>query len=535
MAKGQNEGRYLIVKASLADDQWKEVFISPVGVVDKTGADPPDIRIINDFSYPDGASVNDYTDRSHFPEISYNPPRDIARRIYTLRRDHPYARILLMLGDVAGAFRHVPVHAEHVHMFAFIIDGYLVIDMACGFGWCGSPAWYFLPGALINGLYEAGVLQSAFNANLEPPLQGSFWCDDHTCVELDQESRCFIANLVLRRAMATVLGPTAINERKFTKWKEQGRSLGLDWDTTNGTVTIPTAKIIKAQRRVTDILEIGTVTKTSVLSLLGSLRHLATCCPPARAFFQRIQDVAVHTGRYGRRKLTPMAVEDLRWFQIILQQHARFNRIPVEHFAQVATPAVHVHMDASNDGLCALVPSLRQFIRVRFTRSAKDATNSSVNSINVRELQSAVLSALIWGPTWAATDTRHPTHICFWIDNVSAVSWSQRRASRQPRAQLYNRLLSLAEFNYSLVCTAAHVPGVENIMADAGSRAWTASDPLYTTWTNLSCGWTQIPVVEPYDDLLQLWERCSADMPSLTLPVPNKVHTGDSGPGFLRS
>ncbi|KAE9025581.1 hypothetical protein PR002_g11151 [Phytophthora rubi] len=133
--KGQHDGRYLVVQASLAD-QWPEVFISPIGVVEKAGTDPPDIRIINDYSYPEGASVNDYTDRSHFPEISYNPPADIARRIATPRSKHPLERILLMLGDVAGAFRHVYVHADHARMFTFIIDDMLVVDLACGFG-CG--------------------------------------------------------------------------------------------------------------------------------------------------------------------------------------------------------------------------------------------------------------------------------------------------------------------------------------------------------------------------------------------------------------
>ncbi|KAE9295781.1 hypothetical protein PF001_g17172 [Phytophthora fragariae] len=210
--KGQKEGRYLVVHLRLAD-QWKEVFISPIGVVAKVDTDPPDIRLINDYSFPEGGAVNDFTDRSHFPEITYNPPGDIARRIFALRRDHPYARILMMVGDVAGAFRHVPVHAEHAHMFAFVIGEYLVIDLSCGFGWCGSPAWYYLPGALINGLYEQP--DYAALCTVRPPRHGLFWCDDHTCIELAHELHCNAANLALRGAMATVLGPTAINERKF--------------------------------------------------------------------------------------------------------------------------------------------------------------------------------------------------------------------------------------------------------------------------------------------------------------------------------
>ncbi|POM64904.1 Hypothetical protein PHPALM_19503, partial [Phytophthora palmivora] len=71
---------------------------------------------------------------NNFPSIAYNPPRDIAQRIHDLRLSYPDEEVLLMLGDVSGAFRHVPVHEEYVHMFSFMFDGYVVIDLSCGFG-----------------------------------------------------------------------------------------------------------------------------------------------------------------------------------------------------------------------------------------------------------------------------------------------------------------------------------------------------------------------------------------------------------------
>lgn len=490
--KGQQDGRHIVVRASLLE-KWQEVFISPVGVVDKDGTD---VRIIDDYSFPDGASINDFTDRSNLPVISYNPPGDIARRIFASRRQYSNVRILILLGDVSGAFRHVTICADHAHMFAFVIEGYLVVDLACGFGWCGSPASYFLPGTLINGLYEQAPFWTPANSQ---PLKGLFWCDDHTCIEPDDGLRCFHANLALRRAMATILGPSAINKRKFTEWSECGKALGLIWDTRNGTVTIPKEKIMKAGRRVSTMLSSRTATKTQLLQLLGSLRHVTTCCPPARAFYQRLQTAATTTPRYKRLHLPEEAIEDIKWFRCILQHHERFNGIPVAQFANESIPTVHVHMDASDDGLCVLEPVLHQYVRVRFsdTTKAQFQNDASTNSINVRELQSGVLAALIWGPVWEKQFDRRPVHVSFWIDNASAVSWTQRRCSRQPLAQIYNRLLSLAEFQYSLVCTARHVPGVENVMADAGSRAWSTDHSLYESWTNWSSEWTQVSVPPP--------------------------------------
>ncbi|OWZ00491.1 hypothetical protein PHMEG_00028305 [Phytophthora megakarya] len=154
--------------------------------------------------------------------------------------------------------------------------------------------------------------------------------------------------------MATVLGPTAINERKFTTWSSKGRSLGLDWDTNVGTVTIPPEKITTAQQRIAEVIEQGAVTKTTLLSLLGSLRHIVSYCQPARSFFQRLQDMTTNIDRYGSRQRFAPAGDDLNWFQIILPHSTRFNQIPVDQFAGIAPTAVNVHMDASNQGLCVI-------------------------------------------------------------------------------------------------------------------------------------------------------------------------------------
>ncbi|KUF81255.1 hypothetical protein AM588_10000241 [Phytophthora nicotianae] len=116
-------------------------------------------------------------------------------------------------------------------------------------------------------------------------------------------------------------------------------------------------------------------------------------------------------------------------------------------------------MDASNSGLCVLEPQRQEFLRLRFTTDEVMAlqTDHYTNSINVRELQSAVLAVLVWGSRWQLDYQSKPTHVCLHIDNTSAVSWVSRRQSRNPTAQLYNRLLSPAELQYQLVLSAEHI------------------------------------------------------------------------------
>ncbi|KAE9326743.1 hypothetical protein PF008_g16559 [Phytophthora fragariae] len=76
-------------------------------------------------------------------------------------------------------------------MFVF---AYLIIDLSCGFGWCGSPAFYAFAGTTINDIYDISQPGSK-GCDDEGHFYGNVWCDDHTCFEVRSEHR----NAVSRR------------------------------------------------------------------------------------------------------------------------------------------------------------------------------------------------------------------------------------------------------------------------------------------------------------------------------------------------
>ncbi|OWZ00535.1 hypothetical protein PHMEG_00028248 [Phytophthora megakarya] len=355
--KGQLERRYLALDKEVLD-LWPEVFISPAGLVDKGETDK---RVINDYSFPHGESVNDFTGTTDFPSISCNPPRDIATRIHDLRTKYPNVEVLIMLGDVSGAFRHVPDNELGVHAFAFLFDGYIVIDLACGGPRNRRDADQ---PPLRNFSSKTGV--SPLDAST---FTGNVWCDDHVCVEVNVNtgSRCNDAIIALRRAIVTVLGRNAMNEDKFTRWSTRAKALGLNFDTHLGTVSIPDNKLGRARLRADSLLARKTASKTELLKVLGVFRHVAVCFPSARAFYQRIQAFATRMPSLGRRYLNTEAIEDLRWFRAVLAHDARFNGIPVEQIAGPVAPVTHLYMDASDVGLCVINPARREYIRHRFT------------------------------------------------------------------------------------------------------------------------------------------------------------------------
>ncbi|KAG6968429.1 hypothetical protein JG688_00005830 [Phytophthora aleatoria] len=178
-------------------------------------------------------------------------------------------------------------------------------------------------------------------------------------------------------------------------------------------------------------------------------------------------------------------------------------------------------MDASDYRLCCVYPARNEYLQVRFTSTEREQieefnrAGDSNYGINVRELTSAVYAAITWGKYWSGSSSA-PRYVRYWIDNQSVISWNNRRSSRSPLAQLLLRLLSLLEVQHNCYGSAAHIPGVENIAADAGSRVW--QSPAHASqFANLSLSWSQVHVPIDCRDLWRLWERYCAQGPSRTL------------------
>ncbi|OWZ18572.1 hypothetical protein PHMEG_0007316 [Phytophthora megakarya] len=145
--------------------------------------------------------------RTNCPEITYNL-EDIARPIWEFRVHFPGHPILVMLDDVYGALSHNPVSAEHVHMFAFGLDGYL------------GPRVLFFCGTHISNLYEKACLN--VRSFLLSHRLLSEMCGVKTTHASNQTR--LEANLALQRAIG--YGPRALNERNL----RSGQRVQMVWD-----------------------------------------------------------------------------------------------------------------------------------------------------------------------------------------------------------------------------------------------------------------------------------------------------------------
>ncbi|OWY93259.1 hypothetical protein PHMEG_00037411 [Phytophthora megakarya] len=182
--------------------------------------------------------------------------------------------------------------------------------------------------------------------------------------------------------MVTVLGPDAINEEKFTAWCTRLKILGLMFDTAAGTVAMPQHKIDKIKTCVVVSYHADSLSRSDYRSLLG-LRHVATCVRPARPFLQRLRQQEQFLHRWQRVQLPLL------------------NCVALEFFQVLPPPAVIVEMDASDSGLCALVPSSKQVLRYAFQANERhliEATKARSQvrfDINYRELLSCAFAAQV--------------------------------------------------------------------------------------------------------------------------------------------
>jgi hypothetical protein len=93
-----------------------------------------------------------------------------------------------------------------------------------------------------------------------------------------------------------VLTPTYLFDERWPQtWSTKCEALGLLWGTETATVSIQADKLAKAATRVNNLLTTRNASRTTMLEAIGSLCHVASCFPPARAVLQCLQEASPST------------------------------------------------------------------------------------------------------------------------------------------------------------------------------------------------------------------------------------------------
>ena len=477
-------------------------------------------RIIHDESFPrDGVSLNSNTDKVDI-EIQYDGPRAIAQWAIQMELMYPQSAVM-MKGDVSGAFRNLHIHADSCGMFAGYLPRHnrIVVHLTLPFGWTDSPAFYWIAGGAIHAIHNSRLGFDTLS-----------YCDDHMLMQAAVNARARAEELSLRRSMILVLGTRACNEKKFTTWARQCTALGLTFCFDTQTVSMPPAKITKAVGRLLALLVPAKIRAKQLREALGLLRHVGSCVPAARPFFNRLQARECVLNKVGvPLPLGPGAAEDVHWLVSMLKIGG-MNGVPWSRFAGSRAPDCYVNMDASDWGVCGVWHERKQYFAVPWDEHEKALISKFKSrddmsfSINIRELLGGFYSLVVWIDAWSREFGKDAI-VRFVIDNTSAVCWTNSRTTSHPDAQAVLRIMSLMEAAHHLQTSAEHVAGVDNVWADLGSRQWTSNAAL-SEFELLNVGYEQVAVGAQWRRPSECWDKCYK-----TMPCPEEAMKFMTAPG----
>ena len=90
--------------------------------------------------------------------------------------------------------------------------------------------------------------------------------------------------------------------------------------------------------------------------------------------------------------------------------------------------------------------------------------------INVKELYAFLLAVREWGSSFARKHLKFVSRIGASVDNTSALSWINKGTAKSPVAMSMLREIFWRSALQSFRVSCAHIPGAQNVVADAASR-----------------------------------------------------------------
>ena len=268
--------------------------------------------------------------------------------------------------------------------------------------------------------------------------------------------------------------------------------IGFVFDGVKRTVHLPPAKAAAYIKETHTLLRRKTVPLKKLQMLVGKLWHASIILPAAKGFFSPLNDAM-----RGNPKLIGLcadsevrgALEDLISLMHLLSSRPTHVRELVQDVPHHAS-----YHDAAAEGaggvwfsLCDDTPPVvwREGFPEDIARevASVDTPNGQLTNSDL-ELAAEVLAV---GFALECMNSKH-TPLGTLHDNTPAVSWVDRMASKSksPTARCLLRGLAFMLYCAQVGClTTAHVPGVENVIADIASRP-SKSQQLFKSTSALS-------------------------------------------------
>lgn len=261
-------------------------MVNPIGLVEKPGK-PNKTRLINHYSYPPGASVNDHIPDS-YSKVQYQDFQDAIKIALNMLKnsklDHP--DLHFSKTDQVNAFRVLPIAFEDRCLQMLKARNPLTnkyqffVDLSCGFGSSSSCFLYDKISRVLRHLYHWRTGEEAV-----------VYLDDGLQIGLSEQlcNANLDAYLLICQEISL---PTS--EEKTVRATRIIVFLGLLIDGLRRLVAIPELKVSKALNQIDVIVDAKKATVLQMQRITGLLNFFCRAIIPGRAFTRRLYAEFAH-------------------------------------------------------------------------------------------------------------------------------------------------------------------------------------------------------------------------------------------------
>lgn len=442
------------IKTEITENRYLKVLdpptiISPLGAIEKSSGS---VRLIHDGSRPVGGALNDYACLDQ--KVRFQTLDDAATII---RQNSFLAKV-----DLKSAYRSVRVHPSNWP--------------ACGLQWqfanSSSPT-YLLDTSLPFGSRLAPSIFHRLSQAVKR-IMATFgftkiiaYLDDFLIIE-DSYEKC-------KRGLDTLM--STLRTLGFSiAWDKVVcpttclTFLGVQIDSVEGYFLLPPEKLFEFHTLVKATLELSRISLKQLQRLAGKLNWAASVVRGGRLYLRRILDLMRPMQHHRHKaKLSSAMRDDLHWwdqFLLVFNGKALFR---------TCRSKLHIYTDSSNRGAGMVWGSDWAFVDWK-----SDWPSISKHHINVKETLIIGLAVRRWAPHWAHRS------VVIHTDNIAARCALNKGKSTSHVARAMVREIFWLSTIFNFDITAVHIPGVDNIEADAVSRlhsrkAFSTLDTVFKT------------------------------------------------------
>lgn len=416
-----------------------DLVVSPLGVVPKK--EPNKFRLIHHLSFPKGGSVNDAIDQEAC-SVTYTSFDAAVRWVR-----HYGKGALMAKADVESAFRLLPVHPESFRLLGCHWNGGFYVDQCLPMGCSVSCALFEQFSSFVEWVVRD---VSGVNSLIH-------YLDDFLCIGPADSRVCAVLLASLQHIAEKFGIPLAAD-------KTEGPCsvitfLGIVLDSDAMECRLPEEKLEDLRKEVAGLIGLKKVQLRRLQSVLGKLNFACRILPMGRVFSRRL--AASTSGIKSPThfvRLVKTHREDLRVWNTFLESfngRAMWMSGPVSNFdLELFTDAAgSTGFGAFFQGRWSAGPWPQSWVQEGFTKN-----------LVLLELFPVVLAVELWGASFRDLKVR------FHGDNMGVVQVINRvTASSPPVIRLLQHLV-LRCLQLNVFIHAVHLPGVENVIADALSR-----------------------------------------------------------------